>query len=273
MDDNDPDMKKTRISQCMQLAVPARKKHRSRFHRGLTSSAFLASLLSCSAHAMDIDAGLPGLTGVSGAPHDFSRVGLLPPDAKRILAGLGCILDATARVQLADVPGEGGRSDVMVADQPGTAYRYWLRSFSGSGDTTGYLVQLNGCPVSTVGMRAYIAHGDAAPQDVTASILANSALPDAATMAAYAEAGVSEVFAVKEKLANSRVVRWVAEPDVDRPIAKDARTFDRGSMVHFGFLVWEEDGFTFHKTIPASLWPCSKWETLSCGEDPFLKGW
>ena len=257
----------------MQLATSTGKGNRSKLHRGLTWPAFLLSLLACSAFAMDGGVGLPGLPDVSGAPHDFSRVGPLPPDAKRILSGLGCILNDSAKVTITDVPGEGGRRDLMVSDHPGTAYRYWLRSFSGSGDTTGYLVQLNGCPVSTVGMRAYIAHGNTAPQDVTASILANSALPDAATMAAYAEAGVSEVFAVEEKLANSRVVRWVAEPDVDRPIAKDARTFDRGSMVHIGFLVWEKDRFTFHKSVPAALWPCNKWEALSCSEDPFLKGW
>ncbi|WP_234413416.1 hypothetical protein [Stenotrophomonas sp. ZAC14D2_NAIMI4_7] len=197
----------------------------------------------------------------------------MPADAKRILTGLGCVLDQAADILVVDVPGENGRRDVMVSDDAGPHYRYWLRSFSGSGGTTGYLVQLNGCPVSTVGMRAYIARGAAAPQDVTASVLANSALPDAATMAAYAEAGVSDLFALTWKLDKVPVVRWVAEPDVDRPIALDGRTFDRGNMVHAGFLVWEKDRFTFHKSVPAALWPCKKWEALSCSEDPFLKGW
>jgi len=160
----------------------------------------------------------------------------------------------------------------MVSDHSGTRYRYWLRSFSGSGDTTGYLLQLNKCPASTVGMRALIAHGGDAPQDVTASVLANSSLPDAAAMAAYAEAGVSDLFALTEQLDTVPVVRWVAEPDVDRPIAKDVRTFDHASLVHAGFLVWEKDRFTFRWTIPASLWPCSGSQTISCSDDPFVKG-
>ncbi|AWH19827.1 hypothetical protein [Stenotrophomonas sp. ZAC14D2_NAIMI4_6] len=264
-------------------------------HRYLTTSVVLFSLLICSACtssresplaprlippagesssvAAVRDEGLPGLPDVSGAPDLPGRVGSLPPDATRILTGLGCVLDGSAKVLLTEVMGEDGRRDVMVSDHIGTRYRYWLRSFSGSGDTTGYLVQLNGCPVSTVGMRAYIARGAAAPQDVTASVLANSALPDAATMAAYAEAGVSDLFALTWKLDKVPVVRWVAEPDVDRPIALDGRTFDRGNMVHAGFLVWEKDRFTFHKSVPAALWPCKKWEALSCSEDPFLKGW
>lgn len=216
--------------------------------------------------------GLPGLTRVSGSPHVPGRAGPLPPDAKRILSVLGCILDEAARVRVTYVPGIDGRRDLMVTDESGPHYRYWLRSFSGSGDTTGYLLQLNGCPVSTVGMRAYIAHGNAAPQDVTASVLANSALPDASRMAAYAEAGVSDLFAFTEQLDTVPVVRWVAEPDVDRPIAKDARTFDHTSLVHAGFLVWEKDRFTFHWTIPASLWPCSGSQTISCSDDPFVKG-
>ncbi|WP_312706371.1 hypothetical protein [Stenotrophomonas sp.] len=257
----------------MQLATSTGKENRSKLHRGLTWPAFLLSLLACSAFAMDGGVGLPGLPDVSGAPDLPGRVGSLPPDATRILTGLGCVLDGSAKVLLTEVMGEDGRRDVMVSNDIGTRYRYWLRSFSGSGDTTGYLVQLNGCPVSTVGMRAYIARGAAAPQDVTASVLANSALPDAATMAAYAEAGVSDLFALTWKLDKVPVVRWVAEPDVDRPIALDGRTFDRGNMVHAGFLVWEKDRFTFHKSVPAALWPCNKWEALSCSEDPFLKGW
>ena len=73
----------------------------------------------------------------------------------------------------------------MVTDHSGSGYQYWLRSSTGSGDTTGYLLQLNGCPASTVGMRAYIAHRNSALQDVTASVLAQRGLPDAATRDRY----------------------------------------------------------------------------------------
>ncbi len=272
MDDNDAHMKKVRISLRMQRAVPTRKEHRSRFHRGLTLPVFLVSLLACSASAMDADVGLPGLPRVSGSADTHGSYGPLPEEAKRVLSGLGCSLDDTAKVLVAYVPGEAGNRDVMVTDTRGTNYRYWLRSFSGSDGTVGYLVQLNGCPVSTDGMRAYIARGSAAPQDVTASVLAKSSLPDAVTMASYTEAGVSDLAALTGQLDTVPVVRWVAEPDVDRPIAKDARTFDHTSLVHAGFLVWEKDRFTFHWTIPASLWPCSGSQTISCNDDPFVKG-
>jgi len=189
-----------------------------------------------------------------------------------VLAGLGCHLDDGAKVMVVDVPGTDGRQDVMVTDSSGSAYRYWLRTFTGSGDITGYLVQLKDCPVSTDGMRAYIAHGNAAPQDVTASVLAKSALPDTAAMAAYSEVGVSELFAVIEQLNTGPVLRWIAEPDPDRPIAEDARTVDHGNFVHGGFLVWEQDRFAFHWTIPAALWPCRRYPTIPCKHDPFVKG-
>ncbi len=272
MDDKDADMQKTRISQRMQHTVPARKEHRSRYHRGLTLPAFLVSLLACSASAMGADVGLPELPGASGSSGSGGRYGLVPTQVKQVLTGLGCSLDDTAKARVLYVPGPDGRQDVMVTDNSGSAYHYWLRSFAGSGDTTGYLLQLKGCPASTVGMRAYIAHGNRAPQDVTASVLMQSALPDADTMATYAAAGVSEMFALIEQLGTVPVLRWIAEPDPDRPIDEDTRTIDRGNFVHGGFLVWENGRFTFHWTIPAAMWPCRRYPTIPCEHDPFVKG-
>lgn len=262
-------------------------------YRYLTSSPLLLCLMTCSGcassgehpvasrHSPDGDArasaaegghGLPELPGASGSSGSEGRYGLLPAQVKQVLTGLGCSLDDTAKARVLYVPGPDGRQDVMVTDNSGSAYHYWLRSFAGSNDTTGYLLQLKGCPASTVGMRAYIAHGNSAPQDVTASVLTQSALPDAATMATYAAAGVSELFAVIEQLNTGPVMRWIAEPDPDRPIAEDARTVDHGNFVHGGFLVWENDRFNFHWTIPAAMWPCRRYPTIPCGHDPFVKG-
>lgn len=162
--DKDADMQTIRTRQPMQHAVSA-------------GSAFLLSLLACSASAMNFEVGLPGLPTASGSSGSGGSYGPLPAHAKRVLTGLGCRLDDTAKARVLYVPGVGGRQDVMVTDISGSAFPYWLRSFSGSGDSTGYLLQLKGCPASTVGMRAYIAKGDAAPQDVTAAVLAQSAFP------------------------------------------------------------------------------------------------
>lgn len=262
-------------------------------YRYMASSAVVLSLLACSAcapageHALAsrslpagggpsvaaaVEHGLPGLPAASGSSGSDGTYGPVPAEAKRVLIKLGCRLDDTAKARVIHVPNADGRQDFMVTDDSGSAYHYWLRSFSGSGDTTGYLLQLQGCPASTAGMRAYIAHGSAAPQDVTASVLAYSALPDTGTMAAYAEVGVSELFALIEQLNTVPVLRWVAEPDPDRPIDEDARTVDHGNFVHGGFLVWEKDRFTYHWRIPASLWPCRRYPTIPCSHDPFVKG-
>lgn len=269
--DKDADMQTIRTRQPMQHAASTGKGSRSKLHRGLTSSAFLLSLLACSTSATDLGVGLPGLPAASGSSGSGGSYGPLPAHAKQVLTGLGCRLDDMAKTRVLYVDGAGGRQDVMVTDISGSAFHYWLRSFSGSGDSTGYLLQLKGCPASTVGMRAYIAKGDAAPQDVTAAVLAQSALPDAAAMATYAKAGVSEMFALIEQLGTVPVLRWIAEPDPDRPIEEDARTIDRGNFVHGGFLVWEGDRFTFHWTIPTAMWPCRRYPTIPCSHDPFVK--
>ena len=257
--DKDADMQTIRTRQPMQYAASA-------------GSAFLLSLLACSASAMDPGVGLPGLPAASGSSGNQGEYGPLPLQARQVLTGLGCRLDDTAKARVLHVPGAGGRQDVMVTDNSGSAYHYWLRSFSGNGGSTGYLLQLKGCPASTVGMRAYIARGGAAPQDVTTAVLAQSGLPDAAAMATYATTGVSEMFALIEQLGTVPVLRWIAEPDPDRPIEEDARTIDRGNFVHGGFLLWEGDRFTFHWTIPTAMWPCRRYPTVPCSHDPFVKG-
>ena len=121
MDDNDADMKKTRISQHMQLAVPARKEHRIRYHRGLTLSALLVSLLACSASAMGADVGLPELPRASGSSGSGGRYGQLPAQVKQVLTGFGCSLDDTAKARVLYVPGTDGRQDVIVTDHGGSA--------------------------------------------------------------------------------------------------------------------------------------------------------
>ena len=63
--DKDADMQTIRNRQPMQHAASTGKGNPSELHRGLTSSAFLLSLLACSASAMDLEVGLPGLPAAS----------------------------------------------------------------------------------------------------------------------------------------------------------------------------------------------------------------
>jgi hypothetical protein len=146
-----------------------------------------------------------------------------------------------------------------------------MRSFSGSGGTTGYL-QLQGCPATTTGMRAYIAQGAAPLQDVTASILAQAGLPDAATMTAYQEKGAGDLFAFIGVLDKVPVLRWVAEADPEQPLAADARSFDHGNAIHGGFLHWNQDHFEVARAVPAALWACDDSSLRPCKRRPVRDG-
>ncbi|MEG0183115.1 MAG: hypothetical protein RR704_06640 [Stenotrophomonas sp.] len=189
-----------------------------------------------------------------------------------MLTQLKCDVDGASDVQVFSLPAQGDQQDFMVTDRSGPGFRYWIRSFAGSGGTTGYLVQLKNCPGTTAGMRAYIAEGTAPLQDVTASLLAQAGLPDAATLTAYQAKGAGDLFAFTGQLDTVPVLRWVAEADPEQPLAEDARTFDHGNAVHAGFLRWNQDRFEATQTLPAALWPCDDSPLKPCGDDPFVSG-
>ena len=224
------------------------------------------------AQTLPADRGLPALPEASGSAHPGARYGALPEPARQVLAQLKCNVDGAGNVQVLSIPAQGGQQDFMVTDHGGPRFRYWIRSFSGSGGINGYLVQLQGCPASTAGMRAYIAQGTAPLQDVTASLLAQAGLPDAATMTAYQDKGAGDLFAFIGPLDKVPVLRWVAEADPEQPLAADARTFDHGNAIHAGFLRWNQDHFEVARNVPATLWPCDDSPLLPCKSDPFVTG-
>lgn len=185
-----------------------------------------------------------------------------------MLEGLGCQVDDSRKAKVFTIPSAGSSSDFMATDESGPEFHYWIRSFNSADGTTGYLVQLNGCPARTAGMRAYIGKGAAPPKDVTASIAAKVK----GITSRYTDQGVSELFAVTLQLDKTPVVRWIAEADPDRSITEDERTFDHGNFVHGGFLVWQEDHFEVFQKVPADLWPCGDSQLLKCTDDPFVTG-
>ncbi|ACF49775.1 conserved hypothetical protein [Stenotrophomonas maltophilia R551-3] len=224
------------------------------------------------AQPLSPDRGLPGLPEASGSAHPGGRYGALPEPARRVLTQLKCDVDGASDVQVFSLPGQGDQQDFMVTDRSGPGFQYWIRSFAGSAGTTGYLVQLENCPATTAGMRAYIAQGAAPLQDVTASLLAQAELPDAATMTAYQDKGAGDLFAFIGALDKVPVLRWVAEADPEQPLAVDARSFDHGNAIHGGFLRWNQDHFEVARTVPAALWPCDDSPLLPCKGDPFVSG-
>ena len=218
------------------------------------------------------DRGLPALPEASGSAHPGGRYAALPEPARQVLSQLKCNVESASKVQVLSIPAQDGQQDFMVTDRSGPRFRYWMRSFSGRGGTTGYLVQLQDCPATTTGMRAYIAQGAAPLQDVTASLLAQAELPDAATMAAYQDKGAGDLFAFIGALDKVPVLRWVAEADPEQPLAVEARSFDHGNAIHGGFLRWNQDHFEVARTVPAALWPCDDSPLLPCKGDPFVSG-
>jgi len=235
-------------------------------------SGSVVSVAPAIAQPAHVDRGLPTLPDAAGSAHAGGTYAAMPAEAKRILEDLECNVGDPTNAQVIRIPGRDGREDFMVTDSSGPRYHYWIRSFAGRGGITGYLVQLKNCPVTTTGMRALVAEGDMAPRDVTATLLAQKSMPDAAAMAAYTHGGAGDLFALIQQLDKVPVVRWIAEADPERPLAKDARTFDHGNFVHGGFLVWDNDHFTVRQTLAADLWPCDDSQLLPCKGDPFVSG-
>lgn len=231
-----------------------------------------APAASAPAEPVVVDQGLPALPEASGSARRGGSYAALPAAAKQMLEHLQCKVDGTAHAQVFTIPGPHGRTDFMATDKSGPGFQYWIRTFAGSGDSTGYLVQLNGCPATTAGMRAYIAKGAAAPVDVTADILANGGFPNAEVMATYTAQGASDLFALTLQLDKVPVVRWIAEADPDRHLHEDARTFDHGNFIHGGFLVWADDRFDVKQQVPAAMWPCDDSQFFRCEGDPFVTG-
>lgn len=207
-------------------------------------------------------ASLPGLPSGSRIDGDNQP---LPEAARSLLAELGCTHIASAAV-VSHVLDRSGKAsvDYLAADAYGTRYRVWIRSFAGTDGTTGYLVQLHGCPADTAGMRAYTVKSGGRPVDVTDEIVAHGMPVGPAAMARYQAAGASELFAETALLGRTPVVRWISEADPDRGLPEDARTLANGFLVHGGFLRWEDNRFILSDTVPARLWPCGKSGAGAC---------
>jgi len=255
----------------------------------------IISLLACSAEVVDVAYGSPALKGPlsggspvasrprrvgSGLPALPSAAGSadskgayvsMPADAREILTRLNCKVEDAITPKVARISGNDGASDFMVTDRRGSGYRYWIRSFTGNGGTTGYLAQLNGCPAETVGMRAYIARDGGALEDITSEILDRGGFPGRAAMKEYTGQGASELFALIGQLDRVPVVRWVAEADPDQELVLDNRTFDHGGLVHGGFLVWAGDHFEVRQKVAAAMWHCDG-KPIDCDDDPFVEG-
>lgn len=215
-------------------------------------------------------AGLPGLPAASGSAGSGGQAAALPPELRRVLLALGCAPVAQADAQVLQVPNAAGGQDVMATDRQGPGYRYWLRTFGGSGKRTGYLVQLNGCPATSNGMRAYIDDGSSGLQEVTAQLLAQSVGPSRADMAGLSAAGAGELFALQAPLQRVPVLRWVAEADPDRPLPRTAHTFAQGALVHGGFVLWKDGQFQAVQRVGRDSWPCDGSQMLPCADDPFV---
>ena len=217
------------------------------------------------------DTGLPPLPEASGSPGDGGNYEALPRQLAPILDYLKCDTTRSARVLVHRIPGLEGRTDYMVTDPAGSRFRYWLRTFAGTGGTTGYLVQLNGCPVRSTGMRALIARAGEPPEDVTVSILKAGGFPDAVAMQKYIRQGASELYAQVEQLDRVPTVRWVSEADPDQPLRRDARAFDRRAFVHGGFLLWTGDHFEVKQKVTLAQWHCGSKGYVPCKDDPFVE--
>lgn len=225
----------------------------------------------CSVPQPVSDHGLPPLPEPSGSAIRGGSYGTLPPEAKVVLEQMDCKIGNPTNAKVFQISGQDGKTDFMVTDRSDSRFHYWIRSFAGTGGTTGYLAQLNGCPAWTVGMRAYISKDGRAPEDVTTAILARGGFPDEKTMKKYVDQGASELFAQSRKLDRVPVVRWVAEADPDQELVLDDRTFDHGGLVHGGFLVWAGDHFEVRQKVAAAMWPCDG-KPIDCDDDPFVEG-
>jgi len=231
---------------------------------------------SSSPSAMEVsagphDTGLPELPDASGSPRAGGTYEMLPKQLYPILQYLKCDISQPRRVLVHRTLGLEKRTDYMVTDRPGPDYSYWLRTFAGIGGTTGYLVQLQGCPAHTKGMRALVAKAGEAPQDVTAAILAGGGYPDNKAMQKYIRQGASGLFALTHQLDRVPTVRWVSEVDPDQPLKRDARLYDGRSLVHGAFLIWAGDHFEVRQKVKLAQWHCGGKGYVPCKDDPFVE--
>jgi hypothetical protein len=217
-------------------------------------------------------AALPGIPEVSGSAINGSS-SELPSPARALLADIGCpSVGSKAVIEPVLDPSGQPTAEYLASDTTGTRYHYWIRSFAGTGGVTGYLVQLNGCPANTAGMRAYTVTHGGKPVDVTADIIDKGLPISPAAMVRYQAAGVSELYADTALLGRTPVLRWLAEADTDRVLPEDSRTLEGGYLVHGGFLRWADNRFILTDTVPARLWPCTNTGAGECIEkDRFVK--
>jgi len=245
---------------------------------------------------------LPGLPSASGPQVDAPRLQPLPAAVAAAIAALptrDVLVPADIRrhtlaqdAYVIDLPQPDGRHDYLVADNNGPAFRYWVRTFSGTvPNVTGYLMQLRvpcselataadrsdqaqqqcstpGATVADTGLRAYRVVDGQTPEDITGEFASATIAALRQTRDAYQDKGVGDVFADASRLAQVPVLRWVAETDPEQPLpATAAGAFDHGSQVHAGFIAWDGERFVYRLTVPAAQWPCPPGKPSLCTKD------
>lgn len=267
-----------------------------------SSKLLLASALLCAcfnasgAPKQAGTAGLAGFSPVSGpviqngrytaAPEAIAtfvaalptRDVLLPKQLRQRLMG--------AQVYLSGVPGQGGRTEYLIADKNGARYSLWLRSYEGRRrGTTGYLVQMR-IPCTELakaqtestedlsaarracarpkaefadsGLRAYRVVAGHAPVDLTAGLRAPETSLGRARLDRYRALGANPIALDDSRAGVVPVLRWVVEADPEQRLpAKDERTFQGGMKAHGGFVVWNGDGFEVRDSVQRKQWPCA----------------
>lgn len=156
------------------------------------------------------------------------------------------------------IRGLGQRSDIMLGGGDS-----WIRSFEGPDPAvTVYVasgVQCEDEPASAnackYGLKGFQVHRNAAPVDVTSTILPDAPAPSRALQARYDEMGASPMWLDTEKLPLAPTMRWLIEFDPDRPLPTNDPHY-AGGVAHFGFLTWNGHRFELQGRIPRSKWPC-----------------
>lgn len=243
---------------------------------------------------------LPGLPDASGAQLDTGRLQPLPAELATVLTRATALEvpppanPGSGDAYVIDLPQRDGRHEYLAADSNGSAFRYWIRSFSGTAPTmTGYLLQVRmpcqdvtvagktehmaaaqqqcraaGTEFADSGLRAYRVMGDHAPTDVTGELAPAVVAAVRELHDAYRDKGASDVFVDASRLPQVPVLRLVAEMDPEHPLPATATgAFDHGNQVHAGFVVWDGERFVYQKTVPAALWPCPPDKSSLCTKD------
>ncbi|RDZ27801.1 hypothetical protein [Lysobacter silvisoli] len=259
-------------------------------------------------------AALPGFSPVSGPVVRDGRYTQAPASVVAFVAALptqSVLLPVSLRqkllsgqVYLRTLPGTGGRSDYLLADQNGARYSLWLRSFQGrEPGTTGYLLQMRmACSAidaaqaqaeeedlsaarracaqahaeyADTGLRAYRIADGQAPEDVSASLKAPERALGRARLDRYDAQGADPIAVDDSRIDAAPTLRWVVNADPEQPLpAKDERVFQGGYKSHAGFVIWNGDGFEVRDSVPRALWPCPASADAPCPDpqDRYVSG-